>query len=318
MAENNLTSSYDGRGNVTLYGASASSDGNGAVTMSLNGNRPDALAVAHITLALQTEVDAYYRYYLLRSSTLSKPDKPTTNPPVSPWNDTEPTYTAGSTNSLYFVDLTVFTDGSFLYSEVSLSSSYEAAKEAYNKAANTESNLSTNYYTKTETDASITTSSDRITSTVTANTTRIETLSQSLDGVANDTSESIRLIEENTTKISSLVQQASGFEMNFSTITRTVEELNGALTNEVDERYRYIRFIDGKIYLGKQAEADEDDFQMVISNEKISFLQNGVEVAYLSNNKLYITDAQITGSLRIGNYLFQQRSNGNLGIRWVD
>lgn len=318
MAENNLTSSYDGRGNVTLYGASASSDGNGVVTMSLNGDRPDAFAVAHITLALQTEVDAYYRYYLLRSSTLSKPDKPTTNPPVSPWNDTEPTYTAGSTNSLYFVDLTVFTDGSFLYSDVSLSSSYEAAKEAYNKAANTESNLTTNYYTKTETDANITTTSDRITSTVSANTTRIETLDQSLVDVTNNTAESLRISEENTTQITNLVQQASGFEMNFTTITNTITELNDQFYADKDERISYIRFEDGKIYLGKQAEADEDDFQMVISNEKISFLQNGVEVAYLSNNKLYITDAQITGSLRIGNYLIQQRTNGNLGIRWVD
>lgn len=318
MAENNLTSSYDGRGNVTLYGASASSDGNGVVTMSLNGDRPDAFAVAHITLALQTEVDAYYRYYLLRSSTLSKPDKPTTNPPVSPWNDTEPTYTAGSTNSLYFVDLTVFTDGSFLYSDVSLSSSYEAAKEAYNKAVNTESNLTTNYYTKTETDANITTTSDRITSTVSANTTRIETLDQSLVDVTNNTAESLRISEENTTQITNLVQQASGFEMNFTTITNTITELNDQFYADKDERISYIRFEDGKIYLGKQAEADEDDFQMVISNEKISFLQNGVEVAYLSNNKLYITDAQITGSLRIGNYLIQQRTNGNLGIRWVD
>ena len=46
----------------------------------------------------------------------------------------EPSYTAGSTNSLYFCDLNVFTDGDYAYSDVSLSSSYEAAKAAYNKA----------------------------------------------------------------------------------------------------------------------------------------------------------------------------------------
>lgn len=274
-------------------------------------------ASAHITLTLVAEIDAYYRYYLLQSSTLAKPSKPTTKPPSSSWDDVEPTYTAGSTNSLYFVDLTIFSDGTWSYSDVSLSSSYEAAKAAYNKAANTENNLSNNYYTKTETDANLTTSSDRITATVTANTSRIETLSQSLDGVANSTSESLRLIEENTTQISSLVQQASGFEMGFTTITQTVKELNDEFYADRDERISYIRFDDGKIYLGKQREADEEDFQMVISNEKIQFLQNEVEVAYLSNNKLYITHAQITGSLQIGNYLFQQRSNGNLGIRWV-
>lgn len=54
----------------------------------------------------------------------------------SKWNDTEPSYTEGSTNSLYFVDCTVFSDDTFIYSDVSLSSSYEAAKLAYNKAKN--------------------------------------------------------------------------------------------------------------------------------------------------------------------------------------
>lgn len=123
-------------------------------------------ASASITLTLVVEIEAYYRYYLLQSSTLTKPSKPTTNPPSGSWDDTEPTYTAGSTNSLYFVDLTVFSDGTWSYSEVSLSSSYEAAKEAYNKAANTESNLANNYYTKIDTDAQINVTKESITSTV--------------------------------------------------------------------------------------------------------------------------------------------------------
>lgn len=47
---------------------------------------------------------------------------------------TEPSYTSGSTNSLYFVDFTVFGDDTFKYSGASLSTRYESAKEAYNKA----------------------------------------------------------------------------------------------------------------------------------------------------------------------------------------
>ena len=89
------------------------------------------------TISLSCVVDVYSttRYYLLQSSTLNKPAKPTTKPPTGGWTDTEPTYTPGSTNSLYFTDLTVFSDGTWAYSTVSLSSSYEAAKAAYNKAA---------------------------------------------------------------------------------------------------------------------------------------------------------------------------------------
>lgn len=80
------------------------------------------------------DVTATCRYYLLQASNLSAPSKPTQNPPGGNWDDTEPSYTSGSTNTLYFVDLTVFSDGTWTYSSVSKSSAYEAAKEAYNKA----------------------------------------------------------------------------------------------------------------------------------------------------------------------------------------
>ena len=98
-----------------------------------------AKASAQITLHYVIDIQATYRYYLLQGSTLSAPSKPTTYPPLSSWVDSEPSYTSGSTNSLYFVDCTVFCDDTFTYSAVSLSSSYEAAKAAYNKAANAES-----------------------------------------------------------------------------------------------------------------------------------------------------------------------------------
>ncbi len=80
------------------------------------------------------DVTATCRYYLLQASTLSPPNKPTLNPPGGSWSETEPSYTSGSTNTLYFVDLTVFSDRTWAYSSVSKSSAYEAAKEAYNKA----------------------------------------------------------------------------------------------------------------------------------------------------------------------------------------
>ena len=80
------------------------------------------------------DVTATCRYYLLQASNLSAPSKPTRNPPGGNWSKTEPSYTSGSTNTLYFVDLTVYSDGTWAYSSVSKSSAYEAAKEAYNKA----------------------------------------------------------------------------------------------------------------------------------------------------------------------------------------
>ena len=91
-------------------------------------------ASGSVTVASITDVASTTRWYLLQSSTLSAPSKPTASPPGGSWAATEPTYTEGSTNSLYTCDLTTFSDGTWAYSSVSLSSSYEAAKTAYNKA----------------------------------------------------------------------------------------------------------------------------------------------------------------------------------------
>ena len=87
-----------------------------------------------VTLANITDVANVRRYYLLQSSTLAAPAAPTVNPAPSPWVTTEPSYSEGSTNTLYTVDLTVFSDATFDYSPVSKASSFEAAKSAFNKA----------------------------------------------------------------------------------------------------------------------------------------------------------------------------------------
>lgn len=88
-----------------------------------------------VTLASVADVANVRRYYLLQSSTLAAPSAPTVNPAPSPWVTAEPSYDGAATNSLYTLDLTVFSDGTFDYSTVSKSSSYEAAKNAWNKAA---------------------------------------------------------------------------------------------------------------------------------------------------------------------------------------
>lgn len=100
-----------------------------------------ARAKAEITITHLVDISSVTRYYLLQSSTVAAPSKPTTHPPPSAWILTEPSYTSGSTNTLYFVDCTIFTNAKFKYSEVSKSSAYEAAKAAYNKAAAVETRM---------------------------------------------------------------------------------------------------------------------------------------------------------------------------------
>ncbi len=97
-------------------------------------------ASATITISCYRDVESITRYYKLQVSTLPVPAKPTTKPPEG-WVDSEPNYVSDSTKTLYFVDLTVFSNGEWNYSNVSVSSSYEAAKEAYNKATATDTRV---------------------------------------------------------------------------------------------------------------------------------------------------------------------------------
>ena len=91
------------------------------------------LARNSITLAHVRDIASVTWYYKLQASTSSAPAKPTTATP-SGWTTTEPAYTEGSTNSLYLCQKTTYSDATFEYSDVSLSTSYEAAKTAYNKS----------------------------------------------------------------------------------------------------------------------------------------------------------------------------------------
>lgn len=91
-----------------------------------------------ITISKYRDTDSITRYYKLQASTAAAPAVPTTLTP-SGWSTSEPTYTSGSTNTLYYTDCVVFSDGTFQYTDdgngkAVKSSSYEAAKQAYNKA----------------------------------------------------------------------------------------------------------------------------------------------------------------------------------------
>lgn len=74
------------------------------------------------------------------------------------------------------------------------------------------------------------------------------------------------------------------------------ESING-IKSDIDTFKAYQRFNEDGMELGRS----DSPFIARLGNTKLSFLQNGVEIAYISNNKLYITEAQVTDQLSIGN-----------------
>ena len=295
-------------------------------------------ASGQITLSSVVDVYATYRYYLLQSSTAAKPAQPTTFPPGSTWSDAEPGYTDGSTNSLYTVDCTLFSDDSFLYSLVSLSSSYEAAKAAYNRATNallhtvvqsaTAPSATTYMWLDTSAEPPVLKRYDTETAawiTVNDATEIVYNLEQNLESsitksaedITAKVSESYSLKEDTEALVSEVSTQLSltkgSFDIQFNRFSQDIAAVAAGMDAEFEEIRKYIRFVDGMILLGEVG----NELELQITNERISFLQDGAEVAYFSNRKLYVTDTQILHSLQLGNFAFMPRANGNLSFKKV-
>lgn len=104
----------------------------------------------------------------------------------------------------------------------------------------------------------------------------------------------------------------NGTAMIFQTITESIENVDGKVNTNYAELLKYIRFINGEIILGEEGNA----ITLTISNDRLSFKQNGVEVAYLSENNLYIGNAVVKegGTLQLGNFAYVPRADGSLSF----
>lgn len=111
-------------------------------------------------------------------------------------------------------------------------------------------------------------------------------------------------------------QSATEITMSFRNDLTEVENQVVVNKQEID---KYIRFSANGIELGDML----SPFKAQISNVKISFLQNNQEIAYISNNTLYITKAMFLEKISIGNsqsgqYDWIIRTNGNMSLKYRD
>jgi hypothetical protein len=111
--------------------------------------------------------------------------------------------------------------------------------------------------------------------------------------------------------------QSDSIEFKFNTVKSETETINGIITSNQELLQEYIRFQGALIELGRVG----NSFVAKLSNDKLAFLEDGLEIAYISNKKLYITDAEVRNKLTIGNptngyFDFIPRNNGNLSVKW--
>lgn len=285
-------------------------------------------ASANITLTSVVDIQATYRYYLLQSSTLAKPSKPTANPPGGNWDDVEPTYTSGSTNSLYYVDLTVFSNGTFSYSDVSLSTAYEAAKEAYNKAVaaqgtadNAAMDADNAGAAAANAQSSADSNAERITNALMA-IDSVNAIIQTL--ITGENGESLMTQTDTgwTFSMTSIQNTLASLGANVGTLNADsaeakslIDSLNQSVA-DLGEYTDYIKFgvIDSKpcIYLGET----DSPFKVLITNTDIRFMEGSVIPASISNQALNIETAVVNKEIRQGGFSWNVRANGNYSLSW--
>lgn len=131
-----------------------------------------------------------------------------------------------------------------------------------------------------------------------------------LSKIQNLNLENVKIRKEIST---SLTQTKDEFLFNFNNFQQILNRNNQATLEKFNDISRYIRFKSGTIELGEI----NSPFKCFITNKKISFLKGNEEIAYISNDELYITKANIIHSLKMGNFGFFPRENGNLSFRKV-
>lgn len=142
-------------------------------------------------------------------------------------------------------------------------------------------------------------------------------ISQTETNIMTRVAEDYYLKDETDSLISSVSttveQNKNSVDILFEQYSANLESLANGTDANFEEIKKYIRFIDGKILLGEVG----NELELQIANDRISFLQNNAEVAYFSNNKLYVTDGEYTNSLRLGSFAFLPRENGNLSFKRI-
>ncbi len=106
-------------------------------------------------------------------------------------------------------------------------------------------------------------------------------------------------------------------ENNYTWAVTRIQELQGdltAATEATEEQLNilraYMTFGEDGLVIGKTG----NPFTFRVVNDRLAFYMNNTEVAYLSNNKLYVTQAEIISKLQIGRFVFEPQTNGNLSL----
>lgn len=137
-------------------------------------------------------------------------------------------------------------------------------------------------------------------------------IQQTADAIMAEVSATYATNGELDSLVSSKVTQlADSITFEFDQLRAVMDEADEDSRERLDELTTYIRMTgSGQLILGRS----DSPLTLVQQNDRISFLDNGAEVAYISNRRLYITAAQLLSDLIIGDYAWTKRANNHVSF----
>ena len=241
------------------------------------------------------------------------------------WNDGNPVWKYGFSkdgNAIYnmlaaYKITTEYLEAGCVTAE-KLSAEYK--QSVTNQMKETVDGKLTDYSTTEETKTLIKSDGDAIRTEVAETTTTItDTISDNL-AQAKDYTDKVH--QEITTEYGTKLDQTSkNFNLSVNSLSDRVTEQGNEVNSYREELETYFDFGNDGLQIGKKINGENQQYSINIDNEKMGFLQDGSEVAYIRYNKLHINaveamDRLSVGAAADGGYFDFISTEYGMGVKW--
>lgn len=128
--------------------------------------------------------------------------------------------------------------------------------------------------------------------------------------------------QEITTEYSTKLEETSkGFNMSVNSLTDRITEQGNEVNSYREQLQTYFGFSEDGLEIGKKVNGEKQQYSINIDNERMGFLQDGSEVAFIQYNKLHINaveamDRLSVGAAADGGYFDFISTEYGMGVKW--
>ena len=137
---------------------------------------------------------------------------------------------------------------------------------------------------------------------------------------AKDYTDSVH--QEITTEYSTKLEETSkGFNMSVNSLTDRITEQGNEVNSYREQLQTYFGFSEDGLEIGKKVNGEKQQYSINIDNERMGFLQDSSEVAFIQYNKLHINavealDRLSVGAAADGGYFDFISTEYGMGVKW--